>query len=141
MLLLLSLSQAGEAFTRSAYEARFPMADSSHPDYAQVQDCLKAWGGNHPFDAPESLKFRVIESSVRVMGFGSAEVVDDAATTYPQLVVIRPNVSVLTKTTWKLNNPNGWYCFDTSVAVAAKGEIELACGAQLADGQIGRAHV
>ena len=28
--------------------------------------------------------------------------VDDVATSYPQLVVMRPNVSVLTRTTWKL---------------------------------------
>lgn len=124
---------AGDNLDKAAYEMRFSLMDSSHPDYRQVEACLRSWG-SHPFATPESQRFRVVDASVRVMGFGSTEVVDDVATNYPQMVVIRPNVSVLTRTTWKLHNPNGWYCFDTSVAVLAKGEIELTCGAHLADG-------
>ena len=118
---------------KAAYSQRFPLHATSDPDYAQVAACLGAWG-THPFTTPESQAFRVVETSVRVMGFGSAEVLDDVATSYPQLVVVRPNVSVMTKTTWKLRNPNGWYCFDTTVAVLAKGVVELGCSAHLADG-------
>lgn len=133
MLLLLAHALAAEPLDRAAYAARYPLADTSNPDFQQVQRCLAAWG-QHPFSTPESQAFRVVSSSVRVMGFGSSEVVDDAATSYPQIVVVRPNVSVMTRTTWKLLNPNGWYCFDTSVTVLAKGEIELGCGSHLADG-------
>lgn len=118
---------------KAAYAQRYPLRTTSDPDYAQVAACLAAWG-THPFTTPESQAFRVVETSVRIMGFGSAEVLDDVATSYPQLVVVRPNVSVMTKTTWKLRNPNGWYCFDTTVAVLAKGVVELGCNAHLADG-------
>ena len=137
MLLLMSLAFAAAppaALDKAAYAARYPLHGATDRDYAQVLACLDAWG-THPFATPESREFRVVESAVRVMGFGSTEVVDDVATSYPQLIVMRPNVSVLTRTTWKLHNPNGWYCFDTTVAVLARGVVELGCTAHLADGQ------
>jgi hypothetical protein len=133
LLLPLVTALAADPLDRAAYAARYPLADANHPDAQQVQRCLTSWG-SHPFTTPESQAFRVLASSVRVMGFGSTEAVDDVATSYPQLIVVRPNVSVMTRTTWKFLNPNGWYCFDTSVTVLAKGEIELGCGTRLADG-------
>jgi hypothetical protein len=133
MLWLSLASFAAEPVGRVEYSNRFPLRDASDPDFEQVERCLQAWP-KHPFTTPQSRLFREFESSVRVMGLGSSEVVDDVATNYPQLIVIRPNVSVMTRTTWKLNNPNGWYCFDSSVTVMAKGVIQLGCGAHLASG-------
>lgn len=117
-----------------AYGERFSLLSPAGDDLTAVEACLRSWPGN-PFGTPESRKVRVIESAVRIMGMGSQEVTDTTATAYPQLVLLRPSVSVMTKTTWKLQNPNGWYCFDNAVAVMAKGVVELGCGARLADAQ------
>lgn len=140
MLLVTLSALAAEPLDRTAYAARFPLADQTNKDFAQVQACLAGWAG-HPFTTDDSRRFRLVETSVRVMGFGGSEVVDEVATSYPQIIVVRPNVSVMTRTTWKLLNPNGWYCFDTSVAVLAKGEVELGCGSHLASGSGGSVEV
>ncbi|MCO4747475.1 MAG: hypothetical protein KC912_21925 [Proteobacteria bacterium] len=107
------------------------------PDEAQlkhVQACLAAWG-EHPFaEAPETI--REMRSSVRVMGFG-AELRDDVATSWPQLVLVEPAVNVMTKTTIQLNNPNGWYCLNANVTVMGKFVIKKACDARLADARSG----
>ncbi|GDX78272.1 hypothetical protein LBMAG42_00830 [Deltaproteobacteria bacterium] len=132
MLWLLIPAFAADPLDLAAYSARYPLEGASGHDWPQVQACLAAWGA-HPFGTAEAQRYRTVASSVRVMGFGSDEIVDDVATSYPQIVVIRPNVSVMTRTTWSLLNPNGWYCFDTSVTVAAKGVVNLGCGARLAD--------
>ena len=99
------------------------------PHNAGVKRCLANWG-THPFD-PASTPYRVIEPRVGVFGIGG-DVTDDAATPAPELVYIRPNVSVMSKTVLELMNPNGWYCLEKSVAVMAKIEIQLQCNAHLA---------
>ncbi len=133
LLLLAVPSMADAPLDKTAYAARFPLAGTASADYAKVAACLQSWTGQG-LSAADADQYRLVDSSVRVMGFGSSEVTDDVSTSYPQVILVRPNVSVMTKTSWKLLNPNGWYCFDTSVAVMAKDEIELGCGAHLADG-------
>lgn len=100
---------------------------------AAIDRCLAHFDG-HPFG--EKPEFRVLSASVRVMGVGSPEVVDEP-TDGPSLVLVEPSVSVLTKTTWKLHNPNGWYCFDANVGVLSKIVFDAACGANLADSRTG----
>lgn len=117
-----------------AYGERFSVSAPTGEDLTAVEACLRSWPG-HPFATAESRKVRVVEGAVRIMGMGSQEVTDTTATSHPQLVLLRPSVSIMTKTTWKLLNPNGWYCFDNAVAVMAKGVVELGCGAHLADAQ------
>jgi hypothetical protein len=98
-------------------------------DDVAVKNCLSNWRTN-PFkgDKPE---FRVIVSKVKVMGIGP-DITDSTPTKAPELVLIKPNVTVMAKTALHLMNPNGWYCLKASVAVLGKNAIDLACKAHLA---------
>jgi hypothetical protein len=66
-----------------------------------------------------------------VFGIGSDNATDEP-TAKPSLVLVRPAVNVMGKSTMKLNNPNGWYCFVSNVNVAGKMEIEVPCNAHVA---------
>ncbi|MGH7898146.1 MAG: hypothetical protein ACREQQ_09345 [Candidatus Binatia bacterium] len=105
-----------------------PAALAQDPYHAGVQRCLANWK-THPFGG--STEYRVIAPRVGVFGIGG-DVRDDTATEKPELVYVRPNVSVMSKSVLELLNPNGWYCLERSVAVMAKIEIRLACSAHLA---------
>jgi len=65
------------------------------------------------------------------MGIGG-DINDSVATSAPDLVLIKPNVSVMTKARLSLMNPNGWYCLQSKVSVMSKTIIDLHCNAQLA---------
>ena len=101
----------------------------SDPYRAGVQRCLANWK-NHPFDV-QSPEYRVIEPKVGVFGIGG-DIHDDKATDRPELVYIRPAVSVMSKSDIDLMNPNGWYCLEKSVSVMAKIRIRLQCDPHLA---------
>ena len=95
-----------------------------------IRSCLGSWPDN-PFRGDEPPHYRVLGSSVSVLGIGG-EVADDETTSEPQLVLVKPSVNVLTKGQFRLMNPNGWYCFESAVTVLAKSEITAACGAHIA---------
>ncbi len=97
-------------------------------DAATLDKCLRAWKKN-PFR--KNPDYRVLKSGVKVLGVGGA-VEDNEETKSPQLILVEPSVSVLTKASYKLMNPNGWYCFQSKVDVLAKTSIELHCKANLA---------
>ena len=97
-------------------------------DDDEVANCLRSWG-KHPFK--EKPEFRVISSKVRVMGVGS-NVEDTRPTDKPELVLLKPAVSVMSKSTMDLMNPNGWYCLKGKVDVLGKTEINLHCNAHMA---------
>ena len=109
----------------------FAQSDAYGPG---IQRCLANWQ-NHPFDA-QSPEYRVIEPKVGVFGIGG-DIKDDKATDRPELVYIRPAVSVMSKSDIDLMNPNGWYCLEKSVSVMAKIQIRLHCDAHLASTQEG----
>lgn len=98
-----------------------------------LAQCYEAWG-EHPFQDPAEQEFTYIEPIIRVMGFGSAEYSDEP-TTEPTLYLVGLNINDLTRTTYAFNNPNGWYCFYTSVVITAKQEVHIVEGAHLADSQ------
>lgn len=101
---------------------------------AAVQRCLAHWA-THPFaDRPT---YRVLSTSVRVMGLGSREPQEEHATPGPELVLVEPSVNVMTKTTFTLKNPNGWYCFAENVGVMSKIVYDAHCTANLADSRSG----
>lgn len=102
---------------------------SDTADLNAVKACLSSWSQN-PFEA-KSPTFRVISSQVKVMGIGH-DVEDTKSTDKPELILVKPNVSVMTKTVMKLMNPNGWYCLKGKVAVLGKIEIHLGCESHLA---------
>ncbi len=93
--------------------------------------CLAVWGDSHPFKDDSKLRFRVLDSSVKIFGIGT-DITDNAETTEPQLIVVRPGVNLMGKLTFHLMNPKGWYCFEKNVTVMAKSEVTLACTAQVA---------
>lgn len=103
-------------------------------DADEIRDCLEHWK-EHPFKE-KTPKFRTLSTRVRVMGIGN-EIGDTVKTDKPELVLVKPNVSVMSKTTLRLMNPNGWYCLKGKVAVLGKSEIMLHCNAKLASANSG----
>lgn len=101
---------------------------------AAIARCLSVWG-DHPFGA--SPTYRVLSTTVRVMGMGSRENVEDRVTDAPELVLVEPSVNVMTKTTTVLKNPNGWYCFAENVGVMSKLVFDAHCTANIADSRSG----
>jgi hypothetical protein len=95
-----------------------------------VKACLAVWGDSHPFKDESKVRFRVLESSVKVFGIGT-DITDDAETSEPQLVLVRPAVNVMGKLTFHLMNPKGWYCFEKNVTVMAKSEVTMGCTTQV----------
>lgn len=124
-----------DPLTESEYAAKYPLQTGDHGDQDTLRRCLSAWG-EHPFATEGELRARFIETSVRVMGIGR-ENRDDDVTSYPQLILVSPSVNVMTKTTYELLNPNGWYCFDANVTVMGKAVIRAHCGSRLANGRDG----
>lgn len=103
-------------------------SDQDESDITVVKACLKNFG-KHPFNA-EKPRFRVMAAKVRVLGIGG-KTFDDQPTDKPELVLVKPNVSVLSRNDLVLNNPNGWYCLKGQVAVLGKAVIHLHCKAKL----------
>lgn len=105
------------------------MAISASASEDSIEKCVSAWR-HSPFKASATPN-SVIKPGVKVFGVGSA-VEDRAVTPNPQLVLVKPGVNVLGKTTYRLMNPNGWYCFKSNVSVLGKLEIEAHCKAHIA---------
>jgi hypothetical protein len=103
-------------------------------DEDEIKACLNFWH-EHPFKG-EHPKFRTLSSKVKVMGIGD-ETADTANTEKPELVLIKPNVTVMAKSVLRLLNPNGWYCMKGKVSVLGKSEIQLHCKAKLASSNSG----
>jgi hypothetical protein len=102
---------------------------SEDGDMDSLKSCLRNWG-SHPFKT-ETPEYRSISPSVKVFGIGG-KVEDERETKKPELVLIKPSVNVFSKATFRLMNPNGWYCLKGKVAVFSKVEIQLTCKANLA---------
>ena len=103
-------------------------------DEDALKACLRSWG-KHPF-VEGNLDYRTIAPSVRVFGIG-VSVQDDRETEQPELVLIKPSVSVFSKGTLKLLNPQGWYCLEGKVAVFSAVDIQIDCRANLASSSDG----
>ncbi len=103
-------------------------------DKDALEACLKHWG-THPF-GEGNLDYRTIAASVRVFGIG-ASVQDDRETEQPELVLIKPSVSVFSRGTLNLLNPQGWYCLEGKVAVFSAVDIQIGCRTNLASSSDG----
>jgi len=103
-------------------------------DKDALQACLKNWG-QHPF-VEGNPDYRTIAPSVRVFGIG-VSVQDDRETEQPELVLIKPSVSVFSRGTLTLLNPQGWYCLEGKVAVFSAVDIQMDCRANLASSSEG----
>ena len=100
-------------------------------DQHVVDQCILEWGAASPFKkgTPAS---RIIAPSVKVFGIGKNNNGDENVTSKPALILVRPAVNVLGKSTIRLANPKGWYCFKSNVTVAGKITIDAHCSAKIA---------
>ncbi len=100
-------------------------------DQAAVDQCIAQWGRATPFKKgtpPDG----VLSTGVKVFGLGQGTTGDDHATSKPRLVLVHPAVNVMGKSTIRLTNPHGWYCFRSNVTVAGKITIDAHCDAHIA---------
>ena len=111
------------------------LALASIPAFASDQPaldaCIASWGKASPFKKGHAAD-SVIATGVKVFGIGSSQSGNDVPTDKPALVLVRPAVNVMGKTTIKLSNPNGWYCFRSNVTVAGAMHIDAPCKAHIA---------
>jgi hypothetical protein len=106
-------------------------ASSFAQDQQVLDACIASWGKSAPFKKGKAAD-SVIATGVKVFGVGSSASGNDAPTDRPALVLVRPAVNVMGKSTIRLSNPNGWYCFRSNVTVAGAIHIEAHCNAHLA---------
>ena len=84
-------------------------------DQQAANECIAAWGSKSPFKVGKKPDL-IIGTGVKVFGLGKGQT-NDASTAKPSLVVVHPAVNVAGKSTIRLSNPNGWYCFESAVTV------------------------
>ncbi len=105
----------------------------SFADYQKtIDECISAWGKSSPFKKGTPAD-KTITAGVKVFGIGKSDVGDSELTENPRLILIRPAVNVLGKSTIRLENPKGWYCFKSNVTVLGKISIEAHCHAHIAN--------
>jgi len=119
---------------KSEYSALFALQGKDSKNWQTVVQCLGSWP-KHPFDT-KTLKFRVIESNVKVFGIGG-NTTDEVSTSYPQLILVRPAVSVMSKATYNLKNPNGWYCLKGQTNVMSKAIFNIDCKTHITSSESG----
>lgn len=103
-------------------------------DLEAIKNCLTKFG-KHPFDE-KNPSYTTISTKVKVLGVGE-QTSDEIATDKPNLVLLKSNVTVLSKNNIRLMNPNGWYCIKGQVSVLGKSVIHIDCQSHLASSQDG----
>lgn len=93
-----------------------------------VNSCLKAWG-KHPFG--KNPQYKTLSTAVKVFGIGR-DTADTESTQGPALVLVNPGVNVAGGSVVQVLNPNGWYCFRTTVNVMGGLTIKAHCKTRLA---------
>lgn len=121
--------------SREEYSQRFPLTEGDSDAQKVISDCLALWP-SHPFKNPKDRSFRTFAPTVNIIGLGG-EIKDDVVTSYPQIILVKPSINVLTKTRFQLLNPNGWYCLRVNINVLSKNAIDLHCQAHIADSVAG----
>ena len=100
-------------------------------DQPVLDACISSWGKKSPFRKGTPAD-GTIGTGVKVFGIGSGQSGNDAPTDKPALYLVRPAVNVAGKSTIRLSNPKGWYCFRSNVTVAGALRIEAHCKAHIA---------
>jgi hypothetical protein len=100
-------------------------------DQAALDACIASWGKSSPFKKGTRAD-STIATGVKVFGIGSSQSGNDTPTPKPALIMVRPAVNVAGKSTIRLSNPKGWYCFRSNVTVAGSMNIEAHCDAHIA---------
>lgn len=126
-----ALSASATELNRQQYASQFSLYPMDSAYGKSVATCLQAWGDKHPFKDRAQIKFRVIQTNVKVLGVGN-NINDTAKTDYPQIILVKPGVNVMSEMSMDLMNPNGWYCLSARVNVMGRSTINLACETHLA---------
>jgi hypothetical protein len=105
-----------------------PVAASDQP---ALDACIASWGKSSPFKKGKAAD-SVIGTGVKVFGIGAGQSGNDPPTDRPALILVRPAVNVAGRSTIRLSNPNGWYCFRSNVTVAGAMNIEAHCKSHIA---------
>jgi hypothetical protein len=100
-------------------------------DQQALDGCIASWGKQSPFRKGTPAN-TTLGTGVKVFGIGQGQSGNDPVTDKPSLILVRPAVNVMGKTTIKLANPRGWYCFRSNVTVAGSMNIEAQCDAHIA---------
>lgn len=100
-------------------------------DQTALDGCIASWGKQSPFKKGTPAD-STIATGVKVFGIGKSQSGGDAPTAKPSLILVRPAVNVAGKSTIRLANPKGWYCFRSNVTVAGSLNIEAHCDAHIA---------
>lgn len=100
-------------------------------DQVALDGCIASWGKQSPFKKGTPAE-STIATGVKVFGIGRSQSGGDAPTDKPSLIMVRPAVNVAGKSTIRLANPKGWYCFRSNVTVAGSLNIEAHCDAHIA---------
>ena len=100
-------------------------------DQTALDGCIASWGKQSPFKKGTPAD-STIATGVKVFGIGASQSGNDAPTAKPSLILVRPAVNVAGKSTIRLSNPKGWYCFRSNVTVAGSLNIEAHCNAHIA---------
>ena len=95
---------------------------------SSVASCLQAWG-KHPFG--KNPQYKTLYTAVKVFGIGR-DTADTESTPSPALVLVNPGVNVAGGSVVQVLNPNGWYCFRTTVNVMGGLTIKAHCKSHLA---------
>lgn len=103
-------------------------AIAAETDDSPVNSCLNAWG-KHPFG--KNPPYKTLSTSVKVFGIGP-DTADTEVTQTPALVLVNPGVNVAGGSVVQVLNPNGWYCFRTTVSVMGGLTIKAHCQSHLA---------
>lgn len=115
----------------AAAAAMLVSAGAYADDQKALDACIASWGKRSPF-AKGTPAETVVATGVKVFGVGAAQAGNDQPTRKPALILVRPAVNVMGRTTIRLSNPQGWYCFRSNVTVAGALNIEAPCEAQIA---------
>ncbi len=105
-------------------------AHAASEDQAALDECIAHWGRSTPFKKGAHAD-GVLSTGVKVFGLGQGTSGDDPVTDKPRLVLVRPAVNVMGKSTIRLHNPHGWYCFRSNVTVMGKIQIDAHCDAHI----------
>jgi hypothetical protein len=100
-------------------------------DQKALDGCIASWGKSSPFKKGKAAD-STIATGVKVFGLGSGHTSNDPVTDKPTLILVRPAVNVMGKSTIRLANPKGWYCFRSNVTVAGSLHIDAHCDAHIA---------
>jgi hypothetical protein len=103
----------------------------ANEDQQALDGCIAYWGKKSPFHKGTPAE-TVVSTGVKVFGVGSSSAGNDTPTDHPSLILVRPAVNVMGKSTITLSNPKGWYCFRSNVNVAGKMQIDAPCDAHIA---------